>query len=307
MAVEWVRDNIAAFGGDPNRITLFGESAGGAAVDDYSFAWSKDPIVNGLILMSGTTYGVGVRTPMNAAFQWFNATSALGCGNAFTSPSQLLSCMRAAPAEAIAAVLVPSIGSPIPNAYSPTIDNTVVFSPGTYRSVNPARLPMLIGNNDNEAGLFRLFLDQPDSDDFWHSDTQTVFNCPAGVRAAFSSTMQGNPTWRYRWMGVFPNTIISTTPQSGAYHDGETAVLFGNVDQSAIQNTAEEEAIGKYMRGAWAAFAKDPEKGLEGYGWPKYQPMGETLVRIGFENKTGPNLAMGVAYDGDCATLGGLL
>ncbi|KAG9684842.1 cholinesterase, partial [Aureobasidium melanogenum] len=49
MAVEWVRDNIAGFGGDPHRITLFGQSAGGAATDFYAYAWKEDPIVAGLV------------------------------------------------------------------------------------------------------------------------------------------------------------------------------------------------------------------------------------------------------------------
>jgi cholinesterase len=54
MAVEWARDNVAAFGGDPSRITLFGESAGAASTDFYTYAWTKDPIVSAFILQSGT-------------------------------------------------------------------------------------------------------------------------------------------------------------------------------------------------------------------------------------------------------------
>lgn len=47
-AVNWVHDNIAAFGGDPNRITIFGQSAGSVATDAYAFAHPHDSIVKGV-------------------------------------------------------------------------------------------------------------------------------------------------------------------------------------------------------------------------------------------------------------------
>jgi cholinesterase len=64
--------------------------------------------------------------------------------------------------------------------------------------------------------------------------------------------------------------------------------------------TEEQISIGDYMRGAWAAFAKDPQKGLETYGWPKYDVTKDTLVRLAFDNITGPNLINPRRYDADC-------
>lgn len=95
-------------------------------------------------------------------------------------------------------------------AYGPTIDKKLVFS--DYAQRKPAAAPILIGNNDFEAGLFRLLAPSfPDS--IWNLVNQNAFVCPAADRAAKLLAF-GNPTWRYRYFGVFPNLILTTTPES---------------------------------------------------------------------------------------------
>lgn len=298
LAIEWVRDNIAAFGGDPLRITLFGQSAGGVSIDDYTYAWPCDPIVHGVISQSGTSTGIGSRTIQQAADYWFNSTVAVGCGSKDTNSTEdIYNCMLGVSSHDIAKSLVDTVNSTVAMPYCPTMDDKSVFSDLTNRTA--AALPMLIGSTDFEFGLFELFTDQAVPQDFWREQGNIMFGCPAGRRAAVS-VANGNPTWRYRYFGDFPNLELSTNPPSGAYHESEVPMLFNTVPQDASPNSRQQVDIGNYMRGAWAAFAKDPAHGLEKYGWPTYQANESTLIRIGYENKVGANLANPSIYDATC-------
>ena len=92
MAVEWLRDNVAAFGGDPTRITLFGQSAGGVSMDFYSYAFVKDPIVHGLIPQSGSVFLLD--SLGDSKNSWYDVSAQLGCGGK-EAGEKTLACMRA--------------------------------------------------------------------------------------------------------------------------------------------------------------------------------------------------------------------
>jgi cholinesterase len=297
LAVEWVRDNIENFGGDSSRITLFGQSAGGASVDAYSYAWASDPIAAGFIPESGNMFGWGLpNSKAVAAEAWLNVTETFECGNASSDPATVLSCMRNQTYTSILNAIPALSGTAsILGGFGPTVDDTVIFS--NYSQRTPAKVPMLIGNNNYEGGLFRtefalsgLFF--PDT--FWDDFNLQEFTCPTGIRAN-ASIAAGNPTWRYRYFGVFPNLAVSS--EAGTWHAAEIPIIF---DTAPGSSTSEEVSIANYMRGAWAAFAKNPQKGLTTYGWPEYDTRRDTLIRLAFGNITGPNLINPYRYDADC-------
>jgi carboxylesterase type B len=306
LAMEWVRDNIANFGGDPARITLFGQSAGASSADFYAYAWPSDPIAAGIILESGTTFSFDLPySESTSAAAWYSVTTALGCGNSTTNPTALLSCMRNVGVDSLMAA-VPTTGlSALISAFGPTVDNITVFS--NYSQQKPAKIPVLVGSNDYEAGLFRTEFALSNAtfpDIVWDTYNLAAFTCPAGVRAN-ASVAAHNPTWRYRFFGVFPNTNVSW--EGGAYHGAELPLIFGTTSSTpdaAGNSSAEEIKFQAYIQGAWAAFAKDPTHGLSTYegGWPKYDSTKETLVRLAYDNQVGPNLAFPMPYDEGCAT-----
>lgn len=130
LAVEWVRDNIAAFGGDPKKITIFGQSSGAVAVDWWTFAHQKDPIVNGIISESGNAFSFPMNTPAQTTKNWYNVSATVGCG----ASGNTLECVQSKNwTEVLAAASkLPAApgGNPVRStpAFYPAIDNLTVFS-----------------------------------------------------------------------------------------------------------------------------------------------------------------------------------
>lgn len=90
LAIEWIRDNVASFSGDPTKITIFGQSSGGLAADFWSYAYKQDPIVAGIVSHSGNAYSFPLNTLALAEQNWYNASAQVGCG----SSGDNLECMR---------------------------------------------------------------------------------------------------------------------------------------------------------------------------------------------------------------------
>jgi carboxylesterase type B len=96
LAVKWVHENIVAFGGDPSKITLWGQSAGAGATDMYLFTWYQEPIIRASISSSGVALGRASNVDYSGSNFTFVAR-AMGC--AFEDAQMELQCMRWVPME----------------------------------------------------------------------------------------------------------------------------------------------------------------------------------------------------------------
>ncbi|UKZ96830.1 uncharacterized protein TrAFT101_011607 [Trichoderma asperellum] len=90
VAVEWVHDDIAAFGGNPEKITIFGQSVGGEEVDFWAYAYEQGPIVSGIIAHSGNAFSF----PLNTAAAVENNWNAIVAGVNCTNSEDQLACVR---------------------------------------------------------------------------------------------------------------------------------------------------------------------------------------------------------------------
>lgn len=322
LAIEWARDNVAAFGGDPSRITLFGQSAGSTSISTYGYAYASDPIAHGLITQSGTADSFGNPAPdSTASFQAL--ATLLGCNTTSSTTegiSAAVTCIRAQPADSVlaAAAQVPATTSVL-GTFAPTADNETAF--GEYTSLTEsgafAQVPRLHGSNTDEGGSFALdfaLLGLVLPPAYWDWHTLAFFGCPTAASAeGLAQAAPDVPSWRYMYAADYPNMRLTENPSLGAYHGAELNPLFGTSESLGGRDTPAEAAMGKYMRAAWAAFAKDPVAGLAGdeFGWPVLPASGDDddaqLVVLGLGNATQAVFQPSSVYDSACPAVRGVL
>ncbi|KAG6909197.1 hypothetical protein DXG01_001711 [Tephrocybe rancida] len=320
-AVQWVHDNIAAFGGDPERITLFGQSAGGAAIDAYTFAHPQDTKVKGVIEQSGNLgIVVSAATALDPG-SWIAVANAVGCGNdnQVTDSAQLV-CMKTVPSKQLEDAVINTNAN-----FGPIPDGITIFSdtPARAAAGNFLHVPLLGGSTKQEGDIFVVDVQEvaagivvPNLTELLADlQTQIAFTCPAG-KTAQDRISANVPTWRYEYQGmraalfrfgvnsetqnpaVFPD--ISTRPDLRAYHASEIPLIFGTAPSPGTT----EKALSKFIQGAWVAFARDPAQGLINVGWPKYSPTTSTLAQIGgFFNETGITFSQGQLLDFTCNSI----
>ncbi|HEY33632.1 MAG TPA: carboxylesterase/lipase family protein [Dehalococcoidia bacterium] len=285
LALEWVRDNIEAFGGDPDNVTIFGESGGGAKVSTLLAMPSAEGLFHKAIVQSGP--GLTGVDPDDATAYAESLLEELGLG------ADELDQLQQVPIQE----MLDAIGA-ITGSLSPVVD-------GYYLPANPftpvaaptaANVPLMIGTNHDEITFMMMMAGTPADPDMTEEElrerlAETHGDNTDDIIAAYQNADPEATPWQlYIWIlsdeyfrrysvilaerkmegGTAPVYMYLFTKQSERYpdfgtpHFMEVAYVFDNTADSP------NDALATIMSKAWIAFARsgDPNHA----GMPTWEP-----------------------------------
>jgi para-nitrobenzyl esterase len=301
LALQWVRRNIEAFGGDPAQVTLAGESAGSILVSLLMASDAAAPLFDGVIMQSGTYDLVHSREKSLEVAQAYLDVLGIQAGPDTLEKLQALDASRMLQTQEAVQKRLPGVV-----ATAPWFDGELVpasIEVARYKKLRP--MPMLGGVNRDEARLFEI-LPGPDLLPMGRAALAPLLQLHVGdehaarVLALYPDIPAGNrrlatdleflipmlqfaerhaahsPTWLYRFDESHPML-------GGAVHGLELSYLWNWTGALAMMArggalVGDRAALAERMRGYWISFVRT---GSPGEGWPGFDMVTRKTLLFG--------------------------